>query len=149
MFFLIFKNNKDSKIYFYLGIINFELSNFSKSIFYYNKFLKENPNSISALHNLAIVKQSIGEIQSAKNIYLSLIKINKYKIRPYYGLFTLDENYLTEENFETILKINKNEKLNLYEKGIINFILSKKEKKHIIYLLSFITIQLFPKIIKK
>ena len=67
------KKFKDLKIYFYLGMINFELNNFDKGIFYYNKFLEKVPTSISALHNLAIVKQSIGEIDAAKEIYLKLI----------------------------------------------------------------------------
>ena len=125
------KNNlKDSKILFYLGIINYELNNFDKSIFYYDKFLKSEPNSISALHNLALVKQSIGQIDSAKKIYLKLIKLDKTKIRPYYGLYTLNENYLTQDNYDKIDKIVKNQKLNFYEKGIINFIFSKKEKKN-------------------
>ena len=123
------KTLKDSKIYFYLGMINFELNNFDKSIFYYEKFLQNVPNSISALHNLAIVKQSTGDIDVAKEIYLKLIEIDIYNIRPYYGLFTLNENYLTDENFKIINQIKKIEKLSLYEKGIINFLLSKKEKK--------------------
>ena len=124
------KKFKDSKIYFYLGMINFELNNFNKSVFYYSKFLKKVPNSISALHNLAIVKQSIGEIDAAKEIYLKLIEVDIYKIRPYYGLFTLNENYLTEENFKNINQILKIQKLNLYERGIANFLLSKQEKKN-------------------
>ena len=41
----------------------------------------------------------------------------------------LDENLLTKENFETIHEIEKNQSLNLHEKGIVNFILSKREKK--------------------
>tara|TARA_B110000003_G_scaffold276501_1_gene323347 strand:- start:4262 stop:5629 length:1368 start_codon:yes stop_codon:yes gene_type:complete len=125
------KNNEiDFKIYFYLGMINFELNNYNKSAFYYNKFLEKEPNSMSALHNLAIVKQIIGHIESAKNIYLKLIKMDKYKIRPYYGLFTLNENFLTNKHFEVIREIEKKLKLNLYEKGIIKFILSKKQKKN-------------------
>ena len=64
------KTLKDSKIYFYLGMINFELNNFDKSIFYYEKFLQNVPNSISALHNLAIVKQSTGDIDVAPRALL-------------------------------------------------------------------------------
>jgi len=125
------KNNiKDKRIFFYLGIIYFELNNIHKSIRYYEKYLKEDPNSIITLHRLAAAKQSIGEIEAAKNIYLRLIKIDKYKIRSYYGILMLDENLLTKENFETIHEIEKNQSLNLHEKGIVNFILSKKEKKN-------------------
>ena len=127
-------NSQDIRIYFYLGIIYFELNKFNESIIYYKKFLKKEPNSVGALHNLAIVKQSIGKIDSAKNIYLKLIEIDKNKIRPYYGLFTLNPKYLNEEKFEDILKIKKNYKLSSYEDGIVNFILSKKEKKNKNYL---------------
>ena len=40
----VFLNLKDKNddIYFYLGLIYFELNNFKKSIHYYNKFLKKN-----------------------------------------------------------------------------------------------------------
>tara|TARA_Y100000591_G_C21691438_1_gene623339 strand:+ start:641 stop:982 length:342 start_codon:yes stop_codon:yes gene_type:complete len=73
--------NKNDATYFYLGLIYFELNNFSKSIYYYNKFLKKKPNSIIALYNLAFVRQSIGEIEMAKNIYLKLIEIDHNKIQ--------------------------------------------------------------------
>ena len=129
--FLNLENNqdKDIRVFFYLGIIYFELNDFNKSIFFYNKFLKEEPNSKNALLNLAIVKQSIGKINEAKKIYLRLIDIDESKLSPYFGLLTLDESYLTDKNYTNINKIKKNQNLNYYEKGIVNFILSKKEKK--------------------
>ena len=34
-------NDKNDFIYFYLGLIYFELNNFNKSNYYYNKFLKK------------------------------------------------------------------------------------------------------------
>ncbi len=128
----IFINLKDENnlILFYLGLIYFELNNFNKSIYYYEKFLKKKPNSVVALYNLAFVKQSIGELEAAKNIYLKLIEIDKNKIRPFYGLFTLDPNYLDEYNFEKILEMKKNYSHSLFEEGIINYLLSKKEKKN-------------------
>lgn len=123
-------NNKDVRISFYLGLIYFELNSYNKSILYYNKFLKEEPNSIGALHNLAIVKQTIGELDSAKNIYLKLIQINSTNVRAYYGLYMLNANYLTDVNFKNLLEIKKNNKLKLYEQGIIDFLLSRKEKRN-------------------
>ena len=121
---------KNDMILFYLGLIYFELNNFNKSIYYYNKFLTKKPNSIIALYNFAFVKQSIGEIEDAKDIYLRLIKLDENKIRPYYGLYTLNPNYLSGSDFERIFFIKNNFKHTLFEKGIINFILSKKEKKN-------------------
>jgi tetratricopeptide (TPR) repeat protein len=128
----IFLNLKDKNdlTSFYLGLIYFELNNLNKSIYYYNKFLKKKPNSIVALYNLAFVKQSIGELEAAKNIYLKLIEIDKNKIRPFYGLFTLDPNYLGDHDFDKILEIQKNYSNSLFEEGIINYLLSKKEKKN-------------------
>ena len=70
-------NYVDIRVFFYLGLVYFELNNFNKSILYYKKFLLKDPGSSSALLNLAIVKQTIGKIDDAKRIYLKLIKENK------------------------------------------------------------------------
>ena len=115
----VFLNLKDKNddIYFYLGLIYFELNNFNKSIYYYNKFLKKKPNSIIALYNLAFVKQSIGQIEMAKNIYLKLIEIDQNKIRPYYGLYTLNPNYLDQNKYEIILDIKNNYSHSPFEQG--------------------------------
>ncbi len=135
----------DNRIFFYLGLVYFELNDFIKSILYYKKFLSKNPDSSIALLNLAIVKQTIGEIGYAKRIYLNLIKKNQLIIRAYYGLYLLDEKNFSQKNFEILLKIKKNKKLNLYDMAIVNFLLSKNEKnqkkikKEIEYLENFHT----------
>tara|TARA_B100000787_G_scaffold169541_1_gene161042 strand:- start:133 stop:1503 length:1371 start_codon:yes stop_codon:yes gene_type:complete len=126
---LLSNNDKDKRVYFYLGLINYELNNFKESKFYYEKFLKGDPNSRNTLLNLAIVEQSVGNLELAKKNYLKLINLDKYKIRPYYGLLILDINFLTNEFFENIIQIIKNKETNNYEKSLANFILSKKEKK--------------------
>ena len=77
---------KNKNIYFYLGLIYSELNDFNKSILNYTKYLKTDPDSKSALFNLAIAKQSIGEIDSAKDIYLKLITLERNNIRPYFAL---------------------------------------------------------------
>ena len=122
------KDFNDEKVFFYLGLIYFELNNYKKCIFYYDKFLKKVPNSNSALYNLAIAKQFVGQTEEAKEIYNRLIKKNKKNIRAYYGLYVLDRTYLSDEKLNYLDQIKNEEKLSLYEKGIINFILSKKEK---------------------
>ena len=128
------KNHKeDPNLFFYLGIIFYELGVFKKSIYYYEKILEKNPTSINALYNLAIVKQSVGKIDSARKIYNDLKKIDKNKIKPYYGLFTLKPEYLLEEDFETILSIKESKIPSLYDLGLINFLLSKREKKNKIF----------------
>ena len=126
------KNNYfDDRIYFYLGIIYFELNHFDKSIYYYNKFLSKNPTSSSTLLNLAIVKQTIGDLESAREIYLKLINQNKQNVGAYYGLYLLDEKNFEQKNFEILLNIKKSNKLNLYDLAIIDFLLSKREKNKI------------------
>ena len=129
--FLNLKNISDEKneILFYLGLIYFELNYYKKSIYYYNEFLKKNPNSTLGLYRLAFAEQSIGNIDSAKKIYLKLIKIDKNKIRPYYGLFTLNPKYLNDDRFKNIVNIKNKYKHSLFDEGIINFLLSKREKK--------------------
>ena len=123
------QKNFDSKVFFYLGLAYYELNNFNKSINYYEKFLNKEPNSISTLVNLAIVKQTIGDLNSAKKIYQKIIKINKYNLRAHYGLYLLDEKNFTDKINDTLLDIEKNKKLTLYDKGILNFLLSKREKR--------------------
>ena len=127
---LLENDKKNNNIYFYLGLIYSELNDFNKSIFYYDKYLKVEPNSISALHNLAIIKQSIGELNTAKEIYLRLIKLDKSNVRAYFGLLILNINNLTIEHYLQINKIKKSDKISLYEKSLVNFILAKKEKEN-------------------
>ena len=123
------KKDKDTRIDFYLGLINFELNNFSKSVSYYNKYLEKEKNSIPALLNLAIVMQTMGKFKDAKAIYKKLLNLNNFDVRPYYGLFNLNSKNLTTNLFENLSNIKNKKNLNLYEEGIINFLLSKNEKK--------------------
>ena len=124
------KKNKDTRINFYLGLIYFELNNFSKSVSYYNKYLEKEKNSIPALLNLAIVMQTMGKFKDAKAIYIKLLNLNNFDIRPYYGLFNLDSKNLTRNLFENLNNIKNKKNLNLYEEGVVNFLLSKKEKNN-------------------
>ena len=122
------KNINNTTIYFYLGLIYFEFNKFCKSIFYYNKFLKKEPKSEAGLLNLAIAKQAIGKVEAAKELYLKIININNLNIRAYYGLYLLDVNFLNNDLFKNLKEISKNKKLNLYQKGIIDFLFSKRAK---------------------
>jgi len=130
-FFLNLSNEKKNNptINFYLGLIYSELNDFKKSIECYEKSLKEEPKSFYTLYNLAIVKQNIGEVNQAKEIYLELIKIDKFKIRPYIGLFMLNSKFINDIHYKNILKIEKKTDITIYEKSLIAFILSKIEKK--------------------
>ena len=130
-FFLKLEKEKiqDDKIFFYLGIIYFEINEFEKSILNYERYLDNFPNSRNALYNLAIVNYSAGNLKLAKNIFHKLIQLNKKDIGAYYGLYNVDPNSLTNENYKNLLKLKKNDNLSLYDKGIIGFLLSIKDKK--------------------
>jgi tetratricopeptide (TPR) repeat protein len=131
VFLNLLKNGIENKnIFFYLGLIYSELNDFNKSVFNYNKYLKVNPNSKAALLNLAIAKQSIGEINAAKDIYLKLIDLDRSKIRAYFGLIMLDINFLTDDHYTYIKQLKKNDEISLYEKSLINFILARREKNN-------------------
>ena len=63
-FFLNLKKEKirSDEIFFYLGLIYFELNNPLKSIYNLNKFLKKNSNLNEKLYNLAFLKQTSGQM---------------------------------------------------------------------------------------
>ncbi len=122
------KEVKNTNIFFYLGLIYFELNKFNKSIFYYSEFLKRNPQSETGLLNLALTKQAIGELASARKLYMKIININKNNIRAYYGLYMVNENFLKEDLFNNLYEISKDKKLGFYQKGIVDFLFSKKAK---------------------
>ena len=63
---------KNSSIFFYLGLVYFELNKFDKSIFYYKKYLNKEPLSEAGLLNLAIAKQAIGDLKLAKDLLVDL-----------------------------------------------------------------------------
>ena len=122
------KEVKNVNIFFYLGLIYFELNKLNKSIFYYSEFLKKNPQSETGLLNLALAKQATGELKFAKKLYIKIININKKNVRAYYGLYMLNEDFLKEDLFNNLYEISKNKKLSLYQRGIIDFLFSKKAK---------------------
>tara|TARA_Y100000590_G_scaffold437331_1_gene558858 strand:+ start:784 stop:2148 length:1365 start_codon:yes stop_codon:yes gene_type:complete len=123
------KKKNNSTVNFYLGLIYSELNDFKKSVEYYEKCLDKDPKSFYTLYNLAIVKQNIGEINQAKEIYLKLIEMDKFKIRPYLGLYTLNPKFINDIHYKNILEIEKNLEITDYEKSLISFILSKIEKR--------------------
>ena len=77
-----------------------------------------------------MVKQFAGKLKEAQEIYLKVLGINKFNIRAYYGLYMLDTNFINNDIFQNLIKIKNYNKLNLYDEGLINFLLSKKEKKN-------------------
>ena len=120
---------------FFLGGIYFELQNYKKSKFYYEESLKYNPNSKEILINLAFLEQSFGKLEAAKNIYKKLISLNPYYIEAYYRIYLLNSENLKDENETLFKKILKDNNINLHERALVNYLLSKIQKKKKKYLL--------------
>ena len=122
------KTNNSLEINYNLGIIYFELKNIKKSLRFFEKCIKIDPKSINTYLKIAYLEQSTGDIEKSLSTYQKVLNINKRDIRVYYGIFTLDPNFLKDTHYEIIKQINANPKANIFEKFYSNFLLSKKEK---------------------
>jgi tetratricopeptide (TPR) repeat protein len=125
---LIKKKPNDLRAYFHLGKIYYELNDLKKSIFFYRKCNQIQPNTPSILFNLALVLQSLGKIKESKKNYLKLISINSHDIKSYYALFVLDINNIDSYHYQKLKSLLNNDKISLFEKSLINYMLSKFEK---------------------
>ncbi len=127
----LLKNKPDDfKANFQMGKLYYELNDLNKSVFYFQKSNKNQPNNPNILFNLALALRGIGKIEEAKKIYLDLISINIKDVKSYYGLFVLDINYISNEFFQNLELIIKEDKISLFEKSLIYFIFSKFAKKN-------------------
>ena len=88
-----------------MGKMYYELNDLDKSVFYFKRSNKLQPNNSNILFNLALVFQGMGQIEKAKKIYLDLISINSNDIKSYYGLFILDIKNITNKFIQN-LEIN-------------------------------------------
>lgn len=122
-------NPNDFKTNFHMGRYYYDLNNLDKSLFFFQKSNKLNPNNPNIIFNLALALQGMGQTEQAKKEYLKLISINSKNIRAYYGLFILDIKNITDEFCENLRSIINESTTSLFEKGLINFIFSKLEKK--------------------
>ena len=126
---LLKNNSNDFKANFQMGRIYYDLNILDKSIFFFKKSDNLQPNNPNIIFNLALALQGAGKIKQAKENYLNLISINSKDIKSYYSLFTLDIKNITDKILQDLKLIFKEGKVSLYEKGLINFIFSKIEKK--------------------
>ena len=124
------KNNpNDLRANFQMGKIFYELNDLNKSLQFFQKCDEIQPKSPNVLFNLALILQSTGKIQDAKKKYLDLISINPKDIKSYYGLYALNIENITAEFYQNLIELNKDKKISIFEKSLINFIFSKIEKK--------------------
>ena len=127
---LLKNKHDDFKANFQMGKLYYELNDLNKSVFHFQKSNKKQPNNPNILFNLALALRGIGKIEEAKKIYLDLILINIKDVKSYYGLFVLDINYISNEFYQNLKLIIKEDKISLFEKSLIYFIFSKFAKKN-------------------
>jgi len=135
--------NQTFRLYFFLGLTYFELNRIKESIVYYKLSLKIEPKSINTILNLAIANYVIGNFLSAKKLFLKVIKLDKQNLRAYYGLYQINQNNLTLKIIQELKEINKNN--NLKQRYLIDYLLSKYEKKNENYELEIKYLQSFQK----
>lgn len=71
----VVENEKDESYYFYLGYAYFELSDFSKSIFYYQKFIEVQPKIYEGFYNLSLAFRFSPNAEYGVQIYKNTIEI--------------------------------------------------------------------------
>ena len=125
---LLSQKPNDFRFNFQMGKVYYELNVLNKSIFYFNKSNKLQPNNPNILFNLAVALQGAGEITKAKKIYLDLILINPKDVKSYYGLFILGIQNITNELYQNLESIKNDKKTSLFEECLINFMFSKFEQ---------------------
>ena len=124
----LYKNNNNFEINFNLGVVNFELKNVKKSLKFFEKCKRIEPKSLNTYLKIAYLEQTTGNIEKSLSTYLKVLDINIRDIRAYYGIFTLNPNFLKASHYEVIKQINDNQSANVLEKFLSEFLLSKKEK---------------------
>ena len=123
------KKNNNFETNYNLGVINFELKKIKQSLKYFEKCKKIDSRSLNTYLKIAYLEQSRGDIEKSLSTYQKFFEINIKDIRAYYGIFTLNPNFLKTHHFEVIKQINDNPSVNILEKFLSQFLLSKKEKK--------------------
>ena len=122
------KTEKDKfMIFYFLGLVYFELRKLDKSIKFFEKSIKLRPNNISAYIKLAVLHQTMGNAEESKNNYLKSIELDSNQIRSYYGLYQLKPKFLKDEFYDKIKNISLTAKENSKELAISKFLLSKFE----------------------
>ena len=126
---LLNNNENPMLVNYFLGIIYFELQNYKKSKFHYQKCLKLNTNSKEVLINLAYLEQSFGKFENANSIYKKLLILYPDYIETYYRMYLLNSNSLKEKYENLFNKIINKKNTSLHDRSLANYLLSKINKK--------------------
>lgn len=125
---IITSNPQDGDSLFCLGNIYYELNDISKSLYYFEKSLKKYPNSEVIINNYATALQSFGKVEKARELFSNLLKLNPNNIKVYYRLFRLNLENFNIKYLDKLKILEKNQKISLENKALINFIFSKNEQ---------------------
>ena len=120
----------NSDILFCLGNVYYELNDLNKSLFYFEKSYKHNPESEIIINNYAVALQSLGRTSEAKKLFEKLIEINPENIKAYYRLFRMNENIFKNYSIKKFKNLENREQISLDDKSLINYIFSKYEKNN-------------------
>ena len=119
----------DLRTNFFIGKIYYELNDLIKSIKFFKKCNKIQPNNTNVLFNMALAFQNMGRIDEAKKNYLNLISKNPENVKYYYGLYSLDIKNINSKIYNKLQSLINKKNISLFDKSLINFIFSKIEKK--------------------
>ena len=123
-------NPDDLRANFQMGKIFYDLNHLKKSVLFFKKCDSIQPNTPNILFNLALALQNTGNIKDARNNCLNLISENPKDVQSYYGLYSLNINNISKEYLTNLKELLTDTKISTYEKSLINFILSKIERKN-------------------
>ena len=97
----------------------------------YNQILKQEPNHVAALNNLAILSNQLGESSKALNCFKKLVEINPKDFNSYNNLGVLyerlEENQKSLNCYEKAIQINPNFEILYFNQG--NILKKLKELK--------------------
>jgi len=127
---LIEKDDKNINALYCLANVYYELNDLKKSLIYYEKSLSNSPNSEIIINNYALALQGTGDIEKAKKLFETIIKLNPNNIKAYYGLFKLDTFGFPNKYLKYLKSLDKKNNLTLEDKSLINFVFSKSEKNN-------------------
>ena len=123
------KSPDNMNLNYFFGKIYFQLNDHKKSLFYFRKCNQINSGNPIILYNIAQVLQGVGRVDEAKKVYEKLVKKNPLDVKSYYGLFNLGIKNINNYYLNKLQTLSNDKNINLFDKSLINFILSKLKKK--------------------
>ena len=127
---LIDNDNNNTNALYSLANVYYELNDLKKSLIYYEKSLSNFPNSEIIINNYALALQGVGDIEKAKKLFETIIKLNPKNIKAYYGLFKLDTLGFPSKYYEYLKSLDEKNNLTLEDKSLINFVFAKSNKNN-------------------